>query len=150
MLQGSVQYDAPVRPDAKPGPYTTALEPHEEKAFQTWVKDNKVPFRDEERSDYDMRGYYRDIAAKGVDMRKQNAADNKMHFPDTYKTPYHKTFSNESQYATPDAPRWNGDKLMTKTGELVADETPKKAITNFRKNNTWAIPTRDDVKGEVR
>lgn len=38
----------------------------------------------------------------------------------------HKTFSNESKYATPDAPHWEGDRLIDKNGRVVADETPKK------------------------
>jgi hypothetical protein len=33
-------------------------------------------------------------------------------------------FSNESVYATPDAPRWAGSRLFDRYGRLIADETP--------------------------
>src|ERR1035438_684822 len=46
-----------------------------------------------------------------------------MHFPDTYKTPFHKTFSNESKYAPKDAPHWEEDKLVDKHGKVIADES---------------------------
>ncbi len=46
-----------------------------------------------------------------------------MHFPDTYKTPYHKTFSNESIYALPTAPHWEGDQLVDQNGNIVFDDT---------------------------
>ena len=107
---------------SKPGPYATKLAPQEEAKFQDWVKKNKVPWQDTPTADYDMRGYWK-AQQKGDPNAKQ--AKN-MHFPDTYKTPYHKSFSNESMYATPKAPRWVGDKLMTFDGKLVTDETPKK------------------------
>ena len=46
------------------------------------------------------------------------------HGSDRWKTPYNGSFSNESIYATADAPRWVGDRLKTADGRLVADETP--------------------------
>lgn len=112
---------------AKLGPYRTTLSPLEEMQFQDWVRTNKVPFDDSPTSDYDMRGFYR--AAISGDPNAQtsrSAFDNRMHFPDTYKTPYHATFSRESQYALPDAPSWSGDRLLDKSGSVVADErTPE-------------------------
>ena len=101
--------------------FNTMLTPPEEKGFGDWVKKNKIPFKDEPKSDYDMRGYYKDNVIGPMGGKQ---ASNK-HFPDTYKTPFHKTFSNESKYATPDAPRWIGDKLVARDGSVVADETPK-------------------------
>lgn len=110
---------------AKPGPYITALPAEQEQGFQSWVKQNKIPFDPSPKADYDMRGYYRDnVVGKGGVGTKVSQFDGKPHFPDTYKTPYHKTFSNESRYATQDAPRWQGDKLVGKDGKTVADETP--------------------------
>ncbi len=51
--------------------------------------------------------------------------DDQLHFSDVWKTPYHKTFSNQSMYATKDAPQWVGDKLIDYYGRVIADETPK-------------------------
>lgn len=111
---------------SKPGPYVTKLEPGLEKEFQAWVKENKVPWQDHPQADYDMRGFYK--ALKSGDKRAVQAKsqfDQHMHFPDVWKTPYHKTFSNESIYAKKDAPHWVGDKLIDKHGRVIADETPK-------------------------
>jgi GGDEF domain-containing protein len=119
---------SPQFPNAKPGPYKTSLPPDQEQGFQSWVKQNKVPWQDTPNADYDMRGYYKAMQSGDVNaQQKQSGFDGKMHFPDTYKTPYHKTFSNESQYATPDAPHWDGDRLIDKGGKVVADETPKRS-----------------------
>lgn len=155
-LQGQAQQNiqAAPRADALPGPYQTSLPPVQEASFQQWVKTNNVPWQDHPKADYDMRGYYQDIASKGQDARQVNASDQKMHFPDTYKTPYHATFSNESKYAKPDAPQWKGDKLIAKDGTVVADETPKPQLSPmsalFRSRNQWLIPTDDHIKGRVK
>lgn len=106
------------RPDAKPGPYLTELSPPEERAFQIWVKSNRIPFDPSPTADYDMRGFYRAMQAGQAERSTTN-----LHFPDTWKTPWHKTFSNESMYATPDAPRWEGNRLIDKSGKVVADES---------------------------
>jgi hypothetical protein len=112
---------------AKLGPYKTILQPLQEMQFQDWVKANKIPFDDSPASDYDMRGFYQ--AALSGDPNAQtsrSAFDGLIHFPDTYKTPYHKTFSSESKYATPNAPSWQGNQLIDKMGRVVADErTPQ-------------------------
>lgn len=108
------------------GPYVTSLAPAEENEFQSWVKNNKIPFDPSANSDYDMRGFWK--ASKAGDPNASTAVsqfDGRIHFPDTYKTPYHKTFSNESKYATPSAPKWVGDKLIDSSGRVIADETPK-------------------------
>jgi hypothetical protein len=70
-----------------------------------------------------MRGFYQ--AALSGDPNAQtsrSAFDGRMHFPDTWKTPYHATFSKESKYALPDAPSWSGNRLFDKAGRVVADE----------------------------
>ncbi len=100
-------------------PYSTPLNPIQEQQFQQWVVSNRIPWQDTLRADYDMRGYWK--AQQSGDPNATQAAN--QHFPDTYKTPYHATISNESQYAPPGAPAWNGDKLMTPAGRVVADET---------------------------
>lgn len=113
---------------ALPGPYLTELSDSEEAEFQQWVKKNKVPFDPSKTADYDMRGFWR--ASVTGDPRAQTAVseyDKQIHYPDTWKTPYHRTFSNESIYATKDAPSWSGYKLIDYHGRVIADETPKKS-----------------------
>jgi hypothetical protein len=79
--------------------YNTALSPEEEKAFQAWGAaqadkhpDNRNPAKD--TYDYDMRGFWK----SGDDF-----ADNG-HAGDKFKKPNHPTFSNLSQYSTPQMP----------------------------------------------
>lgn len=100
--------------------HLTKLNPQDEQDFQTWAKRNKAPITD----DYDMRGFW--DALRNKDPRagtSVNANDGRMHFPDTWKTPLHKSFSNESIYATPDAPKWNDkDQLVDTQGNVVFDE----------------------------
>lgn len=110
-------------PYATPGPYTTTLAPDEEQQFQGWVKSNKLPWQDGPTSDYDMRGFWK--AQQAGDPNARRAAN--LHFPDTYKTPYHKSFSNESKYATKRAPHWEGDKLVP-TPAPQRDERIDKAL----------------------
>lgn len=115
---------------AKPGPYTTRLNPDEESRFQQWTKSSKIPWQDSPTADYDMRGYWR-AQQSGNPQAKQDAATG--HFPDTWKTPYHKTFSNESMYANDAAPHWEGDKLVpsSKSSDWVDDllKTPSPSST---------------------
>lgn len=115
-------------PYAKKGPYVTKLAPEEEAKFQAWVKANKIPWQDSPTADYDMRGYFKAMLA-GNQLAKTQVSqfDGKTHFPDTYKTPYHKTFSNESMYALPTAPKWVDNRLTDSRGRVIADETPKQA-----------------------
>jgi len=103
---------------AKPGPYVTKLDPAQETAFQGWVKQNKIPWQDTPNADYDMRGYWK--AQQSGDPHAKRAAN--LHFPDTWKTPYHKSFSNESMYALPTAPHWEGEGDAAKLVPTVADD----------------------------
>ena len=112
-------------PDPDNPDFKTALSPEDELAFQVWRKKNKVPFDDSPTSDYDMRGFWK--AGQEGDPDASTAVskfDGKIHFNDKFKTPFHKSFSNESQYATSDAPHWVGDRLVDKDGNTVIDETP--------------------------
>jgi hypothetical protein len=115
IYQRNMQWAKP----APPGGYLTQLDPAKEAQFQQWVQQNKVPFDPSPTSDYDMRGFWQsDRSGTGV-----NPNDNMMHFPDTYKTPYHQSFSAESQWALPNAPTWNDkDQLVTPDGRIVFDE----------------------------
>lgn len=72
-----------------------------------------------------MRGFY--SALSNGDERASPAVDpndGRMHYPDYWKTPYHETFSNESQWANPDtAPKWNDkDQLITTDGNVLYDD----------------------------
>jgi hypothetical protein len=120
----------PRLPDyAKPGEYNTKLDSQTEQEFQQWVQQNKIPFDPKAPvSDYDMRGYFK--ALKSGDPKakqEENQNDGKMHFPDYWKTPYHESFSADSQWADPiKAPRWNSkDQLVTPDGKVIFDERKK-------------------------
>lgn len=108
--------------------YQTELSASEEKEFQQWLKDNDVPFSDGPHSDYDMRGFWKGLM-NGDPHAKQEVSnfDGHMHFSDWWKTPYHESFSADSQWATKDAPRWQGNAkdgwvLKAKDGSIVKDE----------------------------
>lgn len=104
--------------------YLTKLNPLTEMAFRQWVAKNKIPFDPSNKADYDMRGFYQAMmrgdktAQSGI-----NQNDGQLHFSDTYKTPYHESFSSESKFAAPGAPRWNElDQLAAPSGRIVFDE----------------------------
>lgn len=103
---------------SKPNLYNTQLNPVEELQFQQWIKANKIPWIDSPDSDYDMRGFWK--AMQSGDPNARRAAN--LHFPDTFKTPWHHSISNESIYASPDAPSWKGSQLVDKNGNVVWDE----------------------------
>jgi hypothetical protein len=118
LFQRNAPYTAPGAQN-----FSTQLSPDDEVLFQNWVRSNRVPFNPGPTSDYDMRGFYNSLV--NMDPRAQTAInpnDNRMHFPDTYKTPYHQTFSNESQYAAPNAPQWINDSQLGLGGRLLFDE----------------------------
>lgn len=106
--------------------YNTPLPPQMEMQFRQWVQRHGVPFDpNAPTTDYDMRGFW--MALHQGDPRAQSAVDpndGRLHYPDFWKTPYHATFSNESQWADPDkAPRWNEqDQLVMPDGTVVYDD----------------------------
>jgi hypothetical protein len=113
------------RPDASG--FNTQLQPLDEMAFRQWVNQNKVPFNPEAAtSDYDMRGFYRGMqqqhprATSAVD-----PYDKQLHYPDWWKTPTHESFSQDSQWAGPIAPRWNqeGSQMVSPGGRIMLDFT---------------------------
>lgn len=79
-----------------PPNYDTPLSPEQEASFRRWAGKRVA-----DTEDYDLRGAYLGNAL---------AAANG-HLPDTYKKPNHPTFSDESQYSTPQNPggRWVQD-----------------------------------------
>jgi len=112
--------------NGNPSSYNTTLPPMQEQLFQSWVKQNRVPFdvNAQGPSDYDMRGFYNGLSSG--DPKATSAIDpndSRMHYPDYWKTPYHETFSNQSQWATPDAPKWSDDdKLTGNNGRVLFDD----------------------------
>ena len=101
------------------------LTPEQESAFINWIASNKVPFNPKDKfQDYDMRGYYL-AQQKGEAGSSVNPVDKQLHYPDTYKTPYHESFSRESQYAKEGAPSWKGEQLISPSGEVIHETKPK-------------------------
>lgn len=113
----------------KPGEhvYSTVLEPPVEQAFKNWIAVNKIPFDTVAPvTDYDMRGFYSALQAKDPRaVAAVNPNDNQMHYPDYWKTPYHETFSRDSQWAAANAPIWSNGKLITPQGFILFDEKEK-------------------------
>ena len=115
------------KPYVRPGEhsYNTPLTPRGEEAFRSWLKKSDVPFdADASVTDYDMRGFFKALSAgdpRAVSAIDQN--DQRVHYPDYWKTPFHETFSSESQWATPVAPQWNSlDQLVTPGGRIMFDD----------------------------
>lgn len=112
-------------PYAQPGAQPTQLGPLDEMAFRQWVNQNQVPF-DPNRSgqDYDMRGFYQGMQQQHPRATAAvNPNDQRMHYPDYWKMPTHKTFSQDSQWAGPIAPRWSElDQLVSPGGRILFDE----------------------------
>ena len=100
---------------AKPGPYVTSLPPQDEQKFQGWVKQNKVPFEnDSPTSDYDLRGFWKGAQQGDPEAHtERNPYDHQIHYSDKWKTPYSEEgFSDQSMYAKPEAPGWEGDDAL--------------------------------------
>ena len=105
----------------------TKLPAEQEEEFLNWVKSNKVPFDPNDKyPDYDMRGYY--LSTLNNPQAPQaaiNQATQSLHYPDTFKTPYHESFSSESKWATEGAPSWQENKLVSPTGEVIFEDKPE-------------------------
>lgn len=101
--------------------YQTQLTPDEHREYAQWVRDKHIPVDlSDQNPDYDMQGFWK--AMKENDPRATQNNDTG-HFPDTWKTPHHESFSNESIYAGPGAPRWNDkDQLVDSHGNVVYTE----------------------------
>ena len=115
------------RPPFLPGQYNTQLSPMEEFMFRGWVQQNSVPFNaNADVTDYDMRGFWQGLQQQNpMAQSAVNPIDNRIHYPDYWKTPLHQTFSNESQWGGIGAPQWiNGSRLASPSGRIVFDEAP--------------------------
>lgn len=114
---------------SKQADYTTQLNPQSEMQFRKWTQMNGVRFDpDAKVSDYDLRGFWRALQAKDPRaISSINPYDKQIHYPDYWKTPYHNTFSRESQWATQDAPYWNKkDQLVDSKGKVLFDSAKDK------------------------
>jgi hypothetical protein len=116
------------KPYVRPGAsnFSTTLAPDYELAFRQWLTQNNVPFDPDSQApqDYDMRGFWQGLQNQNPVARSAvDPNDSRMHYPDYWKTPYHETFSNESQWATDMAPRWNEqDQLTAPSGRILFDD----------------------------
>lgn len=121
-----------------PGPYITTLSPTEEAAFQKWASEKGVNAND---PTYDNRGFWKGLMSGDPRAKTGgNPADQTIHGPDTWKTPYHESFSNESIYAMPDAPKWKGSDqggwyLEDKHGNVIFDE--RRSIQREERDIKW-------------
>lgn len=121
VFAGNQQYAA------NPGQtsYDTKLPQMDEFQFRQWLQDKNVPFNPNAgQQDYDMRGYWQGLQQQNPRSTSGiNPNDSQLHFSDNWKTPYHQSFSNESKYATPNAPQWvNDTQLAAPSGRIVFDE----------------------------
>lgn len=129
LMELSRNYQPPVSPLAGlrnlPNDYNTKLPQMDEFQFRNWLQQNNVPFNPEAgTTDYDMRGFYQaqQQGQPGIETGV-NPNDNRMHYPDRFKTPMHQSFSNESQWAGPGAPQWvNDSQLAAPSGRILYDE----------------------------
>lgn len=88
-----------------PHPETTPLTPAQDRGFQRWLDASQIHDNDHPDSHYDYRGLFLALQGQPVPMTTDR------HFPDTFKTHGHPTFSVESQYSRGpwDGASWLGD-----------------------------------------
>lgn len=107
--------------------FKTKLTPQEEQQFLEWYKIVALKHHldlnpDHPDHHYDYRGFWKNSSFQE---KLSMLGNQQMHFPDTYKTPMHPTFSNESIYSTPFmmGGNWDGDKFIdsdwTKSREYI-------------------------------
>jgi len=124
------QYIKPNQPIA----YQTQLGPAMRSAFIDWQREmaksgHDVHYDPSPQADYDMPGFFRGLV-EGHPRAQQgiNANDHEMHYDDFWKTPYHNSFSADSQWADQSkAPQWiNGYQLVEPSGAEVFNEKTRK------------------------
>lgn len=110
--------------------YQTTLTPAEEAKFQKYLADksDKQDLGREDKLDYDMRGWWKAMLAGDERAKLTVDPNDKLkHRNDYWKTPYHETFSGESQWAGKNAPKWNDkDQLVAPDGTILFDDKAKK------------------------
>jgi hypothetical protein len=103
--------------------YHTKLSKPEEREFHDWFRAlgdaiGRPPGSPDDPT-YDYRGFWRSqkLGGRGTGL---DPGTGTIHFPDTFKTPVHPTFSNESKYAPAGFDRhWKGNVLVDKTGRAT-------------------------------
>ncbi len=117
---------APVAPTA--AVFETKLPPEHETKFQQWKAQNAP---NDSGEDYDLRGAYLQNATGKNDPRG--------HGPDTFKKPNHPTFSDQSQYSTPEQPggHWDTDAQGNSTFQpspwMAADANRMASLREYMK-----------------
>lgn len=89
----------------------TSLTPSEEMAFQLWARTSGIPDVNNPEAHYDYRGFW----------KSNGQQDPSGHFPDTFKTHGHPTFSQESQYSRgpSDGGMWVNDSFVPQVQPAV-------------------------------
>lgn len=133
-----------------PNPFATTLTPEEEQGFANFAKQT----RNLPDVGYDLKGLYKEandknlindiLQGKNTELAGMNPGTQSFHYTDKYKTPFHESFSRESQYATPEAPQWlenpnqQGFQLVDKQGNILIDESQQKMQEMNQKPSTQA------------
>jgi len=113
--------------------YDTRLDPEQEAIYQQWAS---AQGRLNDTQDYDLRG-----AWVGGGLPSSGG-----HFPDKFKKPNHPTFSDESQYSTPESPggRWvqdgRGGWVFWASPANLNYQTPQGLLSYFKKVEPHALP----------
>ncbi len=104
--------------------------PEESDAFDKWTKKNNIkePFHKDQHYDY--------VSAFRKGISKTNN-----HFPDTYKTPGHETFSIESKYYKPGMPagKWE-DGIYVPLGRSMSETKENGEIVPYNPNDIFIPP----------
>ena len=93
---------------------------------------------DNQEHGYDYRGYWLENRKKDIDYSSPE-----FHFPDTWKQPWHETFSNESQYANmryginpKSVGHWEGETFVPGVyNDIMGGRSPQ---SEFLKTKEWA------------
>lgn len=109
--------------------YKTKLTQEEEQQFLNWYKtvaltNNLDPNPDHPDHHYDYRGFWKNSSDQ--DRFATSLMGWNKHFPDTYKTPLHPTFSDQSIYSNEfmKGGHWNGDEFVDSEWTKSRDYTP--------------------------
>lgn len=123
--------------------FSTTLNKKREAEFQDWYSKiakilNLDSNPDNQEHGYDYRGYWLENRKKDIDYSSPE-----FHFPDTWKQPWHETFSNESQYANmkyginPESVgHWEGETFVPGVyNDIMGGRSPQ---SEFLKTKEWA------------
>ena len=124
-LQNGIQQGWVTNPQ---GSYQTQLSPEQQRQFAADVQAGKLMGNHPDLSataDYDFPGWWQAYMAGDPRARTQiSAVDTRPHWSDTWKTPYHESFSGESIYSTGPqfAPMWQGNVQYGPQGDVTFNE----------------------------